>query len=281
MRASLVGDSDVLPCPLHHRPDLQSDLLGARHRHLEERRPVGIESIAGDRAGLPVDSLYGNHHATRFRPVRTERPSTAARTTRTSSRLPRTPAAPNASNCIDTPIDRASGRQPGPEPGVSRSNADHVAAGTPVSCAAIADRHRREDDAAPAADAITASNGDTGQVQPSIASTAASVRIQAGAARSPSALSEAATATSMNSPTGRTSSRRTAPIRPRVEADPIPVSAAAASAAYARRAANRAWEENAAERLRAGDPTALTDYAEHQRIRSGDQDQMTDQAYTG
>ncbi|WP_420119926.1 MobF family relaxase [Nakamurella sp.] len=43
----------------------------------------------------------------------------------------------------------------------------------------------------------------------------------------------------------------------------------------------RAWEEVAADRLRTGDPSALADYADHQRIASGDQDQMTDQAYTG
>ena len=164
--------------------------------------------------------------------MRTGRPSTAARTTRINSRLPRTPAGPNASTCIDTPIDRASGRHPGPDPRVSRSSADHVAAGTPVSCAAIADRRRRDIEAAPAADAITASKGDTGQVQPSIANTAANVRIHAGAARpSDSAPSDATTASSVNSPTGLTSSRRTAPIRPRVADDPMPVCIAAASAA--------------------------------------------------
>ncbi len=42
----------------------------------------------------------------------------------------------------------------------------------------------------------------------------------------------------------------------------------------------RTWEEDAADRLRNGDPTALGDYQEHQRIHSGDQEQMTDAAYT-
>ncbi|HOZ60215.1 MAG TPA: MobF family relaxase, partial [Nakamurella multipartita] len=42
----------------------------------------------------------------------------------------------------------------------------------------------------------------------------------------------------------------------------------------------RTWEEDAADRLRSGDPTALADYQEHQRIQSGDQEQMTDAAYT-
>jgi conjugative relaxase-like TrwC/TraI family protein len=42
----------------------------------------------------------------------------------------------------------------------------------------------------------------------------------------------------------------------------------------------RAWEERAADRLRSGDPAALADYAEHDRIHSGAQEQMTDAAYT-
>ncbi len=42
----------------------------------------------------------------------------------------------------------------------------------------------------------------------------------------------------------------------------------------------RTWEEHAADRLRVGDPTALTEYADHDRIHSGEQDQMTDAAYT-
>ncbi len=42
----------------------------------------------------------------------------------------------------------------------------------------------------------------------------------------------------------------------------------------------RTWEEQAADRLRTGDHTALADYAQHDRIRSGHQDRMTDQAYT-
>ncbi len=42
----------------------------------------------------------------------------------------------------------------------------------------------------------------------------------------------------------------------------------------------RAWEEDAADRLRSGDPTALADYQQHHRIQSGDQEQMTDAAYT-
>jgi conjugative relaxase-like TrwC/TraI family protein len=42
----------------------------------------------------------------------------------------------------------------------------------------------------------------------------------------------------------------------------------------------RTWEEDAADRLRSGNPTALADYAEHQRIHSGDQEQMADAAYT-
>ncbi|HEY5877875.1 MAG TPA: AAA family ATPase, partial [Nakamurella sp.] len=41
----------------------------------------------------------------------------------------------------------------------------------------------------------------------------------------------------------------------------------------------RTWEEDAADRLRSGDPTALADYAEHQRIHSGDQEQMAEAAY--
>ncbi len=44
--------------------------------------------------------------------------------------------------------------------------------------------------------------------------------------------------------------------------------------------ARRTWEERAADRLRAGDHTVLTEYAAHDRIRSGEADQMTDQAYT-
>lgn len=71
------------------------------------------------------------------------------------------------------------------------------------------------------------------------ASTPRSNEPPAGTARSPSASPEAVTASSVNSPTGRTSSRRTAPIRPRVDDDPMPVCIAVASAAYARRAANR------------------------------------------
>ena len=102
------------------------------------------------------DDRVGGHQAALLRPVRTGRPSTAALTIRINSRFDRSPAAPNRSICTATPIARASGRQPGPEPRVSRSNADQVAAGTPVWCAAIADRHRRDVDAAPAADAITA-----------------------------------------------------------------------------------------------------------------------------
>lgn len=42
----------------------------------------------------------------------------------------------------------------------------------------------------------------------------------------------------------------------------------------------RVWEEAAADRLRTGDPTALADYADHDRIRSGELDEMTDAAYT-
>ncbi len=42
----------------------------------------------------------------------------------------------------------------------------------------------------------------------------------------------------------------------------------------------RTWEEQAADRLRNGDSTALKVYAEHDRVRSGDQDQMTGDAYT-
>lgn len=42
----------------------------------------------------------------------------------------------------------------------------------------------------------------------------------------------------------------------------------------------RTWEEQAADRLRNGDSTALELYAEHDRVRSGDQDQMTGDAYT-
>ena len=42
----------------------------------------------------------------------------------------------------------------------------------------------------------------------------------------------------------------------------------------------RTWEEQAADRLRLGDHTALDDYAEHDRIRSGEADQMADNAYT-
>jgi len=42
----------------------------------------------------------------------------------------------------------------------------------------------------------------------------------------------------------------------------------------------RTWEERAADRLRSGDSTALEVYAEHDRVRSGDQDQMTGDAYT-
>ena len=42
----------------------------------------------------------------------------------------------------------------------------------------------------------------------------------------------------------------------------------------------RTWEEYGADRLRVGDPTALADYADHDRIHSGEQDQMTDAAYT-
>ncbi|WP_052307757.1 ATP-dependent DNA helicase [Nakamurella multipartita] len=42
----------------------------------------------------------------------------------------------------------------------------------------------------------------------------------------------------------------------------------------------RVWEEDAADRLRVGDPTALADYADHDRIHSGEQDQMTDAAYS-
>ena len=100
------------------------------------------------------------------RPVRTGRPATAAATIRISSGLPRIPAAPRRSICTDTPGVRDSGWQPGPEPKVSRSSADHVAAGTPVWWAAITDRHRRPDRATPAADAITACSGGTGHAQP-------------------------------------------------------------------------------------------------------------------
>ncbi len=42
----------------------------------------------------------------------------------------------------------------------------------------------------------------------------------------------------------------------------------------------RTWEEQAADRLRLGDHTALDDYAAHDRIRSGEADQMADNAYT-
>ncbi|ACV78348.1 TrwC relaxase [Nakamurella multipartita DSM 44233] len=42
----------------------------------------------------------------------------------------------------------------------------------------------------------------------------------------------------------------------------------------------RAWEEQAADRLRSGDSTALAEYDAHGRVRSGDQDQMADNAYT-
>jgi hypothetical protein len=41
----------------------------------------------------------------------------------------------------------------------------------------------------------------------------------------------------------------------------------------------RIWEERAADRLRSGDPTALASYVDHDRIHSGELDQMTD-AYT-
>ena len=105
------------------------------------------------------------------------RPGRSASTTGS----PRIPAAPSRSICTDTPGVRDSGWHPGPEPKVSRSSADQVAAGTPVWWAAIADRHRRPDRATPAADAITACNGGTGHRQPSTARTAASVRIHGGA----------------------------------------------------------------------------------------------------
>src|SRR6478752_4606418 len=170
------------PRPLHHRPDLQSDLLGASRRHLEEPRlPVDIDVLIAAGDVRPFDRVQ-RHHATRFRPVRTVRPATAARTTRISSALARTPAAPSASICIAAPVARASSRQPGSDPRVSRSSADQVAAGTPVRWAAIVERHRLDELAAPAADAITACSGGTCQDQPSIASTVARVRIQAGAA---------------------------------------------------------------------------------------------------
>ena len=42
----------------------------------------------------------------------------------------------------------------------------------------------------------------------------------------------------------------------------------------------RVWEEAAADRLRTGDQTALADYADHDRIRSGELEEMTDAAYT-
>ncbi|HEY5847267.1 MAG TPA: hypothetical protein VIU11_11435 [Nakamurella sp.] len=148
-----------------------------------------------------------------------------------SSALARTPAAPRVSICIAAPVARASGRQPGPDPRVSSSNADQLAAGTPVAWAAIVERRRQDVLAAPAADAITAFNGGTGHAHPSIASTAARVRIQAGAADRPDPPVSTACESSSRALTVCTSALRTAPIRPRVDADPMHVCAAAASAA--------------------------------------------------
>ena len=146
--------------PVQHGADLHAHLLRAGRGHASEP-DIGIR-IHSIHSGLNPGGFCGigrdDSHPAAFdgcRPVRTGRPDTAAATIRISSVLPRIPAAPSRSICTDTPDIRDSGWHPGPDPKISRSSADQVAAGTPVWWAAITDRHRRPDRATPAAEAIT------------------------------------------------------------------------------------------------------------------------------
>jgi len=128
--ADAVDTVTVLGTPFH----------GGLLHFLAENGYLGgrMDTCPGGFGGIGRD----DGHAAAFdggRPVRTERPDTAAATIRINSALPRIPAAPSRSICTDTPGVRDSGWQPGPDPKVSRSSADQVAAGIPVWCAAISD----------------------------------------------------------------------------------------------------------------------------------------------
>ncbi len=78
-----------------------------------------------------------------------------------------------------------SGRQPGPDPKVNRSSADHVAAGTPRPVGGHRLTAGRDVLAAPAADAITAFSGGRATPSPPFASTRRHGSHQAGAAGRP------------------------------------------------------------------------------------------------